>query len=292
MNEQLLGKLVAELKLRGRASGTISVYMTEVERFFKWYTRPLEGLSIQDIKDYQLYLIASGFKFKTINVRMGAVRFFCLYILEKDWSLKFTPRMREPKTTTPNHLSPKEFVVLLSSCKELVDRTLLMMIYATGLRVNELVNVRIEDLKKGEPTIEVFGKGNRTRIVPLCDDLRFALRRYYWFYLYPRKIGFLFPSTKDSSKPMKASQVYYIFVHAMRRAGIEKSGGPHLLRHSFATRMLELGVSIREIQLILGHSQMRTTEIYTHLRAAQLGSLKNPLMDIAEMMKPPKITAA
>jgi site-specific recombinase XerD len=283
---------VAELKLRGRAGGTISAYKTEVIRFFTWYTRPLEDLTIQDIKDYQLFLIDSGLKFRTVNVRMAAVRFFCLYVLEKDWSLKFAPRMREAKTTTPNHLGPEEFVVLLSSCKELADRALMIMIYATGLRVSELVNVRIEDLKKGEPTIEVIGKGNRKRIVPLCDDLRFALRRYYWFYLYPSKIGFLFPSRKDPLKPMKASQVYHIFVQAMKVAGIAKSGGPHLFRHSFATRMLELGVSIREIQLILGHSQIRTTEVYTHLRAAQLGSLKNPLVDVAVKMRPQKATAA
>ena len=76
MNEELLGRLVAELKLRGRANGTISAYKTEVVRFFHWYTRPLVDLTIQDVKDYQLYLISSGFKFRTVNVRMGAVRFF------------------------------------------------------------------------------------------------------------------------------------------------------------------------------------------------------------------------
>ena len=281
MNEVLIGKLIKELKLRARSNGTISTYKTEVLHFLKDFEKPVENLSIEDIKAYQLKLIDADYSNRTVNLRMAAVRFFCLYVLEKDWVQKFAPRIKELKTT-PAHLSPTEVSSLLYKCTDPFERVLLMMIYSTGLRVNELVNVKIEDLKKDHSTFEVIGKGNKTRIVPLCRELRLELRRYWWNYRRPDRDGFLFPLLNNKLLPMKTKEVYYIFVKAMKLAGLKRRGGPHVLRHSFATRMLELGVSLREIQLILGHSQIRTTEIYTHLRAAQLAALKNPLVDIIQ----------
>lgn len=281
MNELVFGKLVDELKLRGRSEGTISAYRTEVLRFVKDFARPLDELSIQDIKAYQLKMIEAGYKNRTVNLRMAALRFFCLHVLEKDWVEKFTPRMKECKTL-PNHLSPGEVAALVCSCESRLERVLLMMIYATGLRVGEMVSIKIEDLKKDNATIEVLGKGNKKRLVPFCMDLRKELQRYWWCNRRPDWTGFLFPSQDDKMKSMKTSEIYRIFIKAMKTSGIKKRGGPHILRHSFSTRLLELGVSIREIQIILGHSQLRTTEIYTHLRVSQLSSMKNPLADIVQ----------
>jgi site-specific recombinase XerD len=147
------------------------------------------------------------------------------------------------------------------------------------------VSIKIEDLKKDISTIEVIGKGNKKRIIPLCDALRNTLRWYWLFYREPARTGFLFTEKTNLLEPMKSTEVYQIFVKAMKASGINKKCGPHALRHSFATRMLELGISLREIQLILGHSQLRSTEIYTHLRAAQLGSMKNPLETIVKSIK-------
>src|ERR1039458_8138117 len=125
MNDFYLGKLVDELKLRGRSEGTILSYKTEVLRFAKAIARPWDELSIQDVKNYQISLIAAGYKHRTINLRMAAVRFFCLNVLEKDWAQKFTPRMKEPKTL-PQHLSPGEVAALFCSCTSVFEKALLM----------------------------------------------------------------------------------------------------------------------------------------------------------------------
>lgn len=284
MHESLLKKLYEELQLRGRAKTTISTYTTEVKSFLKFYTGPLDELSVQEVKNYQLHLIKLKYKSKTINLRMEAVRFFCLYVLEKEWDRKFTPRIKEPKTT-PNHLSPGEVAAILSSCSTLRERAIIMMFYSTGIRACELINIKIEELKKDISTIEVIGKGNKKRIIPLCESLREVLRKYWVMYRKPIKTGYLFVDKENQFEPLKYSEVYQIFKKVMIASGINKSCSPHTLRHSFATRMLELGVSLREIQLILGHSQIQSTEIYTHLRAAQLGSMKNPLESLVKSIK-------
>lgn len=280
MIESFLGKLEEELKLRGRASGTIFAYKTEVRRFADWFSKPLIEVSIEVVKEYQLKLIRDGYKNRTINVRLGAIRFLCLFVLNKDWQLLFVPRMREP-ASVPQHLSPEEVHRLLSFCRDGAERTLLMTLYSTGIRVSELINIRIEDLKKDSPAFEVRGKGNKTRLVPLCEELRYQLRRYWWFCRRPQQTGFLFVTATGSQ--LLPREVYSIFKRALLRSGVGKKGGSHLLRHSFASRMLELGVSLREIQLMLGHSQLRTTEVYTHLRSAQIGAMKNPLVDVMKL---------
>jgi site-specific recombinase XerD len=215
---------------------------------------------------------------------MAAVRFFCLNVLEKDWVQKFTPRVKEPKTL-PNHLSPGEVAAIFSSCISIRELSILMLLYSTGLRVSELASIKIEDLKKNIPIIEVIGKGNKKRIVPFCDSLRATLSQYWLHNRKPARTGFLFTSKVNPLEPIKTVEIYQIFKRALKNSGINKKCSPHSLRHSFATRMLELGVSLREIQLMLGHSQLQTTEIYTHIRAAQLAGMKNPLDTIVKSIK-------
>ncbi len=125
MIESFLGRFEEELKLRGRANGTVYAYKTEVRRFANWFGRPLVEISVEVVKEYQLKLIRDGYKNRTINVRLGAIRFLCLFVLNKDWQLLFVPRMREP-STVPRHLSPEEVHRLLSFCRDGVERTLLM----------------------------------------------------------------------------------------------------------------------------------------------------------------------
>lgn len=112
MIENYLGKLEEELKLRGRAKGTFFAYRAEVLRFLTWFDRPLSKLTIEIVKEYQLKLIREKYKNRTVNVRMGAIRFFCLFVLNKDWQLLFVPRMKEP-STPPQHFSPEEVQLLL-----------------------------------------------------------------------------------------------------------------------------------------------------------------------------------
>lgn len=284
MHEHLITKLYSELELRGRAKGTIEIYKTEVLKFLDQLTKTLDELTIVDVKEFQMKLIQSNFKPRTINRKMAAVRFFCLFVLEKEWVLMFTPRLKET-TTPPSILTSGEVSAVISYAQNLKEKLILMLLYSTGIRGCELVQIKIEDINSNEMLIKINGKNKKIRYVPLISDVLNELRNYWILEVKPRRTGFLFCPEKNSIESIRTRYVYKIFTQALKKAGINKLGGPHLLRHSYATSMLELGVSLREIQIILGHNQSRTTEIYTHLRTVRMKNLPNPLSHILVQVK-------
>jgi site-specific recombinase XerD len=284
MYEKFLDTLVLELELRGRSSKTILIYKTEVLKFLNFYSKSIDQVSISDIKQYQLNLIKEGFSPKTINMRMAAIRFFCLNVLEKNWIQMFSPRVKET-TTPPSILTPGEVAAVMSEANNFKERLILMMLYSTGIRSFELTEFCIEDINRAEGLLKIKGKNKKIRYVPLPNELLKEFENYWRAHIKPRRSGLFFCKNNECPEVMNTTEVYKIFVSAMRKTGINKKGGAHLLRHSFATRMLELGVSLREIQIILGHSQLRTTEIYTHLRTVRIQTLPNPLSSIISQLK-------
>lgn len=284
MYEYLFGKLVIELELRGRAKGTIQVYKTDVLKFLEQLSKTIDELSISDVKEYQLGLIKSSFKPRTINRKMAAIRFFCLYVLEKEWVLMFTPRLKEV-TTPPSILTSAEMAAVISHTCSLREKLILMILYSTGIRACELIQICIEDINSNEMILKINGKNQKTRYVPIIPEVLTELRNFWITEVKPRRTGFLFCPDKTSVESIKTRTLYRIFTFALKKTGINKKGGPHLIRHSYATSMLELGVSLREIQIILGHSQLRTTEIYTQLRTVRMKNLPNPLTQILTQVK-------
>jgi site-specific recombinase XerD len=162
-----------------------------------------------------------------------------------------------------------------------------MTIYATGMRSCEARYLRVEDIDSSpRKQIRVLGKGGKERMVPLTDNLLFALRKY-WVENKDIKTKWLFPGARLCwEQPYCRTSIRRTFAESKLRAGITKRGGVHLLRHCFATHLLESGVDIRVIQILLGHSQLSSTEIYTHLRSTYAQEIKNPLDAIAGLIKP------
>jgi len=148
-----------------------------------------------------------------------------------------------------------------------------MAIYSGGLRRNELINLRPEDIDSRRKLIKIMGsKGNKDRYTILSEKLLTLLREYYRQY---RPGEWLFEG--QSGGRYSATSIEKIFRKAVSKAGIRKYVTPHSLRHSFATHLLEQGISLRYIQEILGHSSSKTTEIYTHVDTNEIGQIKNPL---------------
>jgi len=157
----------------------------------------------------------------------------------------------------------------------LKHKCILMAIYSGGLRRNELINLRTEDIDSKRKLIKIIGsKGNKDRYTILSEKLLTLLREYYRQY---RPVEWLFEG--NSGGRYSGTSIEKIFRKAASKAGIRKYVTPHSLRHSFATHLLEQGISLRYIQEILGHNSSKTTEIYTHVATNEIGQIKNPLDD-------------
>jgi len=173
-----------------------------------------------------------------------------------------------PKTPLklPVVLSPEEVTRLIEAAPSLMYRTLLMVLYSTGIRRTEASLLKVSDIDSERRVIHIRqGKGSRDRAVPLTPKLLEALRQYW---RWKRPAVYLFPSTpghRGREKPISDATVWYACQRAASQAGIKKRIGPHTLRHSFATHLLEAGADLRTIQLLLGHRELKDTIIYLHL---------------------------
>jgi len=176
---------------------------------------------------------------------------------------------------------------LINSADDLVAKTVLLTIYALGLRVGEFVKLKASDIDSKRMMVHIVGKGLKDRYVIMPQTLLESLR-YYWKNTPTRKSLWLFPS-KDHTEHLSTHQVRRMFYHWKTVAGIQRKGGIHILRHCYATHLLESGVDLRTIQLLLGHSLISSTTIYTHLRQDYAEKIKTPLDMIANKLDLPSI---
>jgi site-specific recombinase XerD len=197
--------------------------------------------------------------------------------LGRDWPIERLPYAKRPRQL-PSVLGHQEVARLLQCVPQLKQRVILLTIYATGLRVSEAVRLRPEDIDSQRMVIQVrSGKGAKDRLVPLSPLLLDALRQY-WRIVRPQ--GWLFPGDRPLA-PLNRATVSRTCRMAALAAGLSKRVTPHLLRHSFATRLVELGTDLHTIQQILGHSRIGTTSLYTHVSATRLRSTASPLEALA-----------
>ncbi len=187
-----------------------------------------------------------------------------------------------PKTTRalPKDLSEAAVDALLAAPQvedavELRDKAMLELLYATGLRVTELVTLRLEQVSLNQGVVRVIGKGNKERIVPMGEVAIHWLRRYATearpVLMSGNQSAMLFPNRRG--EPMTRQAFWYRIKHYALRAGLPKLPSPHTLRHAFATHLLNHGADLRVVQLLLGHADLSTTQIYTHVAQARLKSL-------------------
>ena len=192
-----------------------------------------------------------------------------------------TENLENPKiwTTLPKSIRPDEVEALLrapdvETADGLRDRAMLELLYATGLRVSELIRVRIDDLVMDAGFLRTVGKGSKERIVPFGDTARDAIVRYMETGRRDHdrfSDAHLFLSRRG--RPMSRQSFWMKIVKYARAAGIRAKISPHVLRHSFATHLLENGADLRSVQMMLGHSDISTTQIYTHVSRARLQKL-------------------
>lgn len=256
-------KMIEDMQVRNLAANTQKTYVEQVANFAKYFKRSPAAIHPEEVRQYQLYLIREkGAAWSTFNVAMAALRFVYEVTLQRPFSPERFPYAKRPKRM-PVVLSLEETSHILQSATNIKARAILTTIYATGLRVSEAARLLVTDLDIERGLIHVRGgKGQKDRYVMLSSRLLRSLREY-WRARQP-KGEYLFPG-QSPERPITSKAIFRVCQRAARRAGIDKRVGPHTLRHSFATHLVEAGTDIRVVQGLLGHMSLNTTSKYLHI---------------------------
>jgi site-specific recombinase XerD len=268
-------KAMTDVLIQMRYSmNTISNYVSGLRRFLKYFEgRRINGLSPMDINEYFYEIAKANISISTINAHINAMKFYYGKVLFED--IKISKVNRPLKATKlPVVMNKGEVRQLLSHLKNLKHKTMLYMTYSAGLRSGEVTRIRVKDIDYERHQIWVRGgKGKKDRVVMLSETLLNLLHEYNAEY---KPDYWIFEGQKPG-EPYSESSLRSVFKRAKNAVGIKKDVTVHSLRHSFATHLFEDGVDIRAIQVLLGHSQLKTTMIYTHISNKDQIRIKSPL---------------
>lgn len=249
-----------ELQLHGKSKNTINSYSTEFKRFLKYFeNEDIRYISNDKLKSYILSL-QGILGYSSIIHSIYSIVFYYKFLNSRKREI-FLPKPKKPKTL-PIVLSHNEVLSMIDCTKNLKHKCLLSIIYTHGLRRQELLNLKVEDIDSKIMELRIIqSKGAKDRNIPLNENCLELLRKYYLKY---RPKEYLFEGQFGGQ--YTETLVKNIVDDAAKSAAIKKRVTPHTLRHSFATHLLELGCDIRYIQDLLGHTSIKTTEIYTHVK--------------------------
>jgi len=281
--EQFLDAMWME---RGLSENTLSAYRADLAAFTRWLDH--QGLALlsaapMDIQGFMASRMDQHYKASSSARQLSAIRRFYQYLhrerLRNDEPTALLASPKLPKRL-PSDLSEEEVEALLAEPNpddplELRDKAMLELLYATGLRVSELVGLTTENISLRQGVVRVIGKGDKERLVPMGEEAshwvdRF-MRRGRLYLLGEQSSDVVFPSRR--ARQMTRQTFWHRLKRYAGQAGITKDLSPHTLRHAFATHLLNHGADLRVVQLLLGHSDLSTTQIYTHVAAERLKAL-------------------
>ena len=271
---QLRDRMETDLKLGGYSPSTRKIYLLYARRFAKHHMRSPAEMGEAEIRRYLLYMVEEKkISRETYRQIRAALIFLYTVTLKRQTEVEHLP-IRRKKVKLPVVLSGTEVVTLLDAIRVDKYRAIVMAQYAGGLRISEACRLRAEDIDSKRMVIHIrAGKGGRDRYTVLSDRFLAYLRGYWrthrpteWLFTGRTVVGHACPNT-----------VRNVFHAAVASTGISKKITPHVLRHCFATHLMESGVDIAVIQALLGHGSLRATEVYTHVSVEHIGRVKSPL---------------
>jgi site-specific recombinase XerD len=272
--------MLEELERRNYSQSTTRRYLRFVERFAQHFGKSPDKLGPDHLRSYQAYLLRERKLCPgSVENHVAALRFFFVRTLHRHEFREFLPYPKARKKL-PIILSQEEVARLINASTSLFQRTLLMVLYGTGMRRSELARLKIAHIDSQRMILHVVdGKGHKDRDLPLSPVLLENLRAY-WRWLKPRT--YLFPSRKhrDHEQPISDKAVWWACTAAAKKCGLRKAVSPHLVRHAWATHLLEAGTDLRTIQLLLGHEDLEVTAKYLHLSAQHLQKVANPIEEL------------
>jgi len=266
-------RYLEDMGIRNLAKTTQKSYVSAVSRLAKHYRRSPEELNEAEVRKYLLWLVEEKkVKPSTFRQDISALRFLYTVTLNREWMIHHLPYPRFSKKL-PEVLSREEVKRLIKGARNLRDRALLSTAYSTGARAKEVMALRLTDIDRAQRLIHIrCGKGGKERRALLSKKL-LKLLEEYWREYKPKEYLF----SNAGGEPLAVSVLQKLCKDAATRAGINRRVYPHILRHSFATHLLESGTDIRTVQVLLGHSQIVTTAGYLKVTTHQLQGIKNPL---------------
>lgn len=265
-------RLLDELTRRNYSPRTVEAYVAGVARAARHFKRPPDQLTADDLRAFQLDLIAAGTSWSQFNQVTSALRFFYRHVLDRPDLVPLVPFGKKPRTL-PKVLSPDQVRRLLAAVPAGRNRLMFRIAYGCGLRVSELTHLRVPDIDSARNTLWVRGgKGRKDRAVCLPELLLGELREYWRTH---RPTDRLFPG--PTGEPLHVATLQRAFQLARRVAGFPEGVTIHTLRHCFATHLLETGTDLPTLQGLLGHTQLSTTLRYIHLRSDRLAHVRSPL---------------
>lgn len=271
-HEKLLINLSNEIKLRNYSRQTHKSYLYNVSKFLQWIKINELRISSTNIKKYLLEF-SKNRDSNTIKLGKASIKFFLLNVLKKEKVDIDIPKMKKKKQL-PKVISKEEIKILLENIKNKKHKLMISLLYSSGIRLSELIFLKREHLNLNENTILVKqGKGKKDRITIISNNIKKELVDYISQTSFTTK--YIFESNRYTHYTCRTIQ--QILTNASKKIKSNKNITPHMLRHSFATHLLNSGVDIRIIQKLLGHQNLETTSIYTYISNKDYKNIKNPL---------------
>lgn len=281
-------RLIEDMNMRRFSRATQRNYIRDVGRFATFLRRPPDTATADDVRRFQVEQRDAGLSAPTMNSIVAALRFFFTHTLDRPDLARKLFRVTYPRKL-PVVLSPDEVARLLQATTCLKHQAALSVAYGAGLRVAEVSTLKVGDIDSERMLIRVErGKGGQYRNAMLPTDLLVLLRQWWQVGRQQgvmHRDGWLFPG-QHAMKPISTRQLHRIVVEAAHAADIAKRVGPHTLRHSFATHLLEDGVDIRVIQALLGHAKLENTAFYTKVATRTVRAVISPLDKLAMFTGP------
>jgi integrase/recombinase XerD len=276
-------RMIEDMTIRNLSPATQRSYLHAVSRFSQYIGRSPDRLGLEDVRAYQVHLASKGVAWGSLNQVVCALRFFYGVTLGQGTIPERIVYARAPRKL-PTVLGADEVVTFLESVSSLKARVALTTAYAAGLRVSEVVVLKVGDIDSGRMVMRIeHGKGGKERYAMLSAPL-LGILRSYWRLARPPL--YMFPG-RAPDKPIEPTVLHAACRSAAVAAGLDKRVSVHVLRHSFATHLLESGVDIRIIQVLLGHENLSTTARYTRVSTQVIGSIASPLDRLTLSVTPP-----
>jgi len=278
-----LNSLIIE---KGLSKNTIQSYESDIYQLYQWNIsknkKRITEIKKIDTSQYISYLFSQNLKSTSVNRKISSLKTFFNFLLKKKLinANPFADQIMPKKPISlPKSISEDDVVKLLDAPKSdsligLRDKAMLELLYASGVRISELVNIKFSDLDLERNIIKVFGKGSKERLVPFGEDAAQCISAY----IDERKKNKDIASTKYIFLNNRGSKISrHAFWHRLKEycleIGLKRDISPHTLRHAFATHLLNRGADLRSVQVLLGHSDLSTTQIYTHIAKQRLSEL-------------------
>lgn len=279
--EELIEEFLRYLLIdKGYSENTIDSYRRDLMKFLEFNkNKNINNITNSDLKEYVKHLKKENLNDKSISRNVSCLKsFYKFLIIEKYINNNPIESILIPKTkkSLPNILTEDEVLMLLDV--KLTDnfsyrnKAMLELMYATGLRVSELVNLKLQDIDLNQDVVRTFGKGSKERVIPIGDYSKEYLEIYIYEYrgTMLKKVNSEYLFLNNHGNKMTRQGFFKIIKKIAKEKGIDKDLSPHTLRHSFASHLLKYGADLRTIQELLGHSDISTTQIYTHISNEEL----------------------